>query len=100
MNIELSELMNTTPQELASLQHDALKKHTLEVLNIITNIIKNEQYDSLMKDENRLLEFSPAGDSYGNDNYYINFSYMKDELMDIKEIVEELRDLKKTSKEK
>lgn len=95
MSIELSDLMKTTPKQLASLQHDALKKHVLGVLNLITNIIRNEQYDSLMKDDDGLLEFSPAGDGYGNDNHYINFSYMKDEPMDIKEIVEELRNLKK-----
>lgn len=90
----LQELMNIDVNNLAKAQHDALKKHVLKTLEDACGMIRNEQYE-LFYD---LLCFSPSGDVYGKDNYYINFDYENDKVdsegLDIADMLDHLIKLK------
>lgn len=93
--MNLKEIMQTNPKTLAELQHRELKKHTLQILSIITDLIESENYNEI---ENYLFE-SPAGDGYGMDSSCIDFNYGVNDIgMDIEEIVGRLQVLKKQVK--
>lgn len=49
---------------------EELKKGALEILNKMINFIKEDK----IKEAEDMLKFSPAGDGYGCNNYFINFS--------------------------
>lgn len=90
----VQELMELNEATLAEMQYDALKKHTLGVLNNVYNLITDEKFEDVRK----LLEYSPSGDGYGYDNYYINFGYVKSDqhsdTRDISDMLDELQRLK------
>lgn len=88
MNIQ--ELLKTTPETLAQTQHDALKEHTIEILERVLKQLKKEEYKAIEKD----LFRSPAGDCMGSDNSCIDFSYNNDEVMDLGDMVSMLNNLK------
>jgi len=88
--IELNDLMKLRPEDLAKKQHDTLKAVVIEKLENIVNIIAGERY----KEIGELCESSPAGDGYGRDNMYIDFSYNEYEA-DITDVVDKLMGLKK-----
>lgn len=94
MKIDLNKLMETTPQELAKVQHDALKQHVLAVLDNIRSLIQKENYTFILDENREVILYSPSGDGYGQHNHFINFGYQKDNPLDIKEVVSQLNSLK------
>lgn len=84
MNIK--EIMEIDVKNLKQKQLDALKEHTLEILLNIVKLIKNNEFDEVKN----YLEFSPAGDGHGCDNYFINFKYA-DEDLDLDEILDKMK---------
>lgn len=94
MNKELKNIMSITIENLAKTQHDALKRHVINVLDTVKKCIEKEQYDQI---EDLTFE-SPAGDGWGLDNQVIDFSYKDDENMDITEVAWLLNNLKTTMK--
>ena len=52
--------------------------------------MKKDKFDDIKKK----MKFSPAGDGYGSDNFYINFSY-NETSMDLLDIIDEMEELKK-----
>lgn len=91
-SVPLESLLETTPQSLAKLQHDELKKHAIAVLLRVADLIGDEKYDEV--DSHTF--YSPSGDGYGMDNNCIDFKVGEDHK-DILDIVEKLRTLKALS---
>lgn len=95
MKVDLKTLMQTSPEDLASTQHDALKTHVLGILETVKNLIIEENYQAI-KDKH--LIYSPAGDGYGSDNHFINFDFTEhQDGMDIDEVLDALMTLQKQS---
>lgn len=87
--MDIREIMEIDIDNLVRKQHEAVKNHVIGILQEIINLVKEEKYEEI---QDKLI-YSPAGDGYGEDNHYINFSYRNGEK-DIKEILEELKKLK------
>lgn len=87
----IDEIMKLQPETLAQEQYRALRQHTLETLNEIAQLIKNEKYDKIRD----YVSFSASGDGYGSDNHYIDFYYG-----DIVDTVDRLKCLKIASEGK
>ncbi|WP_010497812.1 hypothetical protein [Paenibacillus elgii] len=91
--MDLKTLMNTRPEELAKVQYSAFKSHVISILEQTIQNIYDENYVSILDK----LVYSPAGDGYGCDNHFINFSYDQDNIdnaIDLYEAVEKLQSLK------
>jgi hypothetical protein len=98
MKVDLKTLMQTSPEDLAATQHEALKKHVLTILGVIQTHIENEDYDKIK--EHHLI-YSPAGDGYGMDNHFINFDFTEHkDGMDIDEVLDALINLRSQSGKK
>lgn len=69
--MKLSELMATSPETLAELQLNSLKKHVVKTLMHVVGMIENEDFEPLQRE----LIYSPAGDEMGTDSYHIDFCY-------------------------
>jgi hypothetical protein len=81
------------------LEYRKLKKHAEDVLSKALDLLRKERYEEFIDGE--ILAHSPAGDSYGHSNYFINFAFGESELnlygendRDIRDIVQELQYLK------
>lgn len=86
----MTNIMDLTVDNLAREQLKYLKEHSVETLNKIIECIQNDDFESIEK----MLVYSPAGDGYGEDNYYINFAYKDGMKMDINELIGTLKYLK------
>lgn len=87
-------MVNILDVDINTLQEEQLKelkRHIIEVLNNIAKAIEKEDF-KFIKDN---MEFSPAGDGYGEDNHFIDFSW-GGPTMDIGDIVEKMEGLRKT----
>lgn len=83
---ELDQLLATSPEDLAKLQHDELQNHTLNVLRTMSDYIKAGDYQAAED----MTFHSPAGDEMGCDNDCIQFTYDPEQDMDILDVVERL----------
>lgn len=91
MSINLETIMQTTPEDLAELQEEQLRDAVCERLKHIFNSIRNKEYQNVLT----YLESSPAGDGYGLDNKYIDFSYLLGDDADISDVITRLITLNK-----
>lgn len=66
---DINTLLQTTPENLAKQQHDALLALVRERLQRIDQLLAGGNYKTVMN----MLERSYAGDEMGNDNWYIKF---------------------------
>lgn len=66
-NKQLIALMETTPETLANAQYNELKAHAINRLYTAINCLETDNLSDLYK----MLGYSPAGDGYGCDDYYI-----------------------------
>ncbi len=82
-------IMDVDVNNLKQKQYDFLKKHTIDILDEIIELLQDGNLQKVMYS----LKFSGAGDGYGQDNYYINFSYDK-KPRDLQEIIEKMAELK------
>src|SRR5690554_1275717 len=57
--------------------HDIVRDRIIDKLKGIIQDIENGEYQKVMED----LSESPAGDGYGRDNYYIDFSHVANDLI-------------------
>ena len=91
MEITVEQLLCLDIDNLARAQYNALKEDTCERLNCIINLIKEDKLEEIEE----LIEYSPAGDAWGSDNYYIKFinefdiGEVLNSLKRLREIVEE-----------
>jgi hypothetical protein len=83
-------IMDIDVNNLKQKQYIYLKQHTK---NILENILKDLEADDLISIQNYLV-FSPDGDGWGKENYFINFSYKDNEEMDLQEIINKMKELK------
>lgn len=88
--MHIKELMEIDVDNVIKKQHETLKNHVIGVLEDIIKLVKEEEYDKII---NKIV-YSPAGDGYGTNNFYINFSYYEDGEEDIDEIIDRLKKLK------
>ena len=88
-NIELKELMLTSPSSLAEVQLKSLKAHVIAVLKSAIKDINENRFIA----NSIPISHSPAGDGYGCENNFIDFGYDVNE-MDISEALCELDRLK------
>jgi hypothetical protein len=91
--IDLYELMQTKPEELAKIQYEKLKEYTINTLTKIINLVENDAFEEVRKK----LSYSPAGDGMGSDHWFIDFDYGSTE-MDLMEVINILEDLKSKNK--
>lgn len=87
--MDIKQLMQIDVDNLIQKQHDGLKEYVVNRMKEITELINLEMYDKV----DSKLKNSPAGDSYGLDNNYINFNYDGIDR-DISEVLSELENLK------
>lgn len=66
-NKQLIALMETTPETLANAQYNELKAHAINRLYTAINCLETDNFVELYN----MLGYSPAGDGYGCDDYYI-----------------------------
>lgn len=94
VNKELESIMNITVENLAKKQHDALKKHVLDTLDVVKRYIEEERYEDV---EGDLTFYSGDGDGWGDamENRVINFDYTGNGKEDIVEVINILIKLKK-----
>lgn len=83
-------IMELDVKNLANKQYEYLKDRTILILN---NIINDLKEDKLQEIQDK-LEFSADGDGWGNTNWYINFSYIENEPMDLHDILYKMAQLK------
>lgn len=57
--------------------HDIVRDRVIDKLKDIIQDIENGKYQKVIKD----LRESPAGDGWGKDNYYIDFSHITKDLI-------------------
>ena len=84
------EIMNIDVDSLIEKQHLTLKSYVINVLENVIEMVKDEKYEEL----NNMLCNSPSGDSKGEDNKFINFSYRDNCEEDLSEILYELIEFK------
>ena len=84
--MDIDEIMEMDVNKLLEMKHEALKKHVLKVLSVVSKLIEEEQYS-------RIFDVADyAGEFEGEDKYYIDFGY-SDYTADIVQIVSELQQL-------
>lgn len=90
----LREIMSINVDNLREKQYQAFKAHVVGVLNKITRLIQNDDFNAVME----MTRHSAAGDGYGAENDYINFGFDSDResmrKLDIAEACNILRTLK------
>lgn len=94
-DMSLEEILLIDPENIKQKQHDVLKGFVVNRLKEITEIIENEEYDKV----NPYLNHSPAGDGYGTDKDFIDFSISEKQRknnygIDISEVIDKLKGLK------
>lgn len=70
---------------------EEIKKQTLDRLDKVLTLLREDKFDEIES----LIKFSPAGDCMGNDNHYIDFSFLSSENNTIEDIHDVIRILKK-----
>jgi hypothetical protein len=88
LSINIKELLDMRPEDLASKQYDELKDATIEILKDIISNLDKDRLDRVSS----CLEFSPAGDGYGRDNDFICFDSLGFE--DIGQVIKRLKEIK------
>ena len=88
--MDIKELMGIDIDNLAEKQFYALKEHTIGILKNIINLLEEENFIEIPN----MLSYSPSGDGYGCDNYFINFSYDEQFTADLYDRIDELIRLK------
>jgi uncharacterized protein (UPF0297 family) len=92
--MKLDKLLDTTPEQLAKLQFEELKREAVETLRNFTDLLDNEKFQEIEK----LIGYSPAGDDMGCDNQYIKFNHIHKSMDDIGDVLNKLVELKKLIK--
>ena len=88
--MSLEELLNLNIQNLTDAKYEALKKHTINKLNNVINLLEKDELQKIAF----LLSYSDAGDGWGNENYFINFGYNDTDILDLGEILIQMASLK------
>ena len=79
-------ILDTSIEQLREDQIKALNEHFCNVLEDIRKMFLAGEYQELF---DKYVEFSGAGDGWGNENHYINFYWHKDaDEMDIADLLE------------
>lgn len=92
--VDIKEMLSLKPENLAAQQHEALKQYVVQKIKDFNQLINSEKYEEALN----LLANSPAGDGYGCDNEYLDFSETGSE--DIGCILRKLKSLQHMSKKK
>ena len=96
--MEIKEILEITPETLAKRQKEALKAFGIEVLERWIKYIREEEFGTNFNPSNSDLEYSPAGDCMGCENYYIPFHFANESQYegapDIGDLLTELSHLK------
>jgi hypothetical protein len=81
--MDLAQLLDTKPENLAQKQRDALIKHVVDVLDQVKQAIVSLDSEKLEE----LTFFSGAGDGMGSDNTCINFQFAgkHDAILDVQQ---------------
>lgn len=88
--IDLDDLLNIDIESLADAQYNALKKHVINKLNLIIELLEKDDLQGVAN----LLKFSADGDGWGSENYFIDFSYNDRYNRDLGDILEQMARLK------
>ena len=92
--MDTRKFMELSPENLAKEQYLTLRRAVAERLKEIAKNINEEDYDSVEKH----LSPSPAGDGYGTDTHYIDFSDLFDGE-DLQDAIDRLRRLQEIAKQ-
>ena len=89
--MDVKSIMEIDVENLKREQLEALKVHTINILETIIDHIQLSEFEEVSK----YLVHSPAGDSYGTDNYFINFAYNDGDEMDLDDMIDLMKGLSK-----
>lgn len=87
----IDKIMKVDVDSLLREQHDSLKKHTVDCLLMVADLINNEKYAEVEE----YVGFSPAGDGYGCDNNYLDLFYYEDIGYTMQKLIELKKELNK-----
>lgn len=90
--MDLQRLLQINPNELAIEQHNALNIFVVNRLRKVADLVEKGKYNDVLN----MLEYSSAGDGYGSENHYIDFSD-SGAGDDLEQMIANLQRLKKTS---
>ena len=82
-------IMDIDVDNLSRKQYEYLLNPTIKILDEIKEDLQNGRLQNVLGK----MRYSPAGDDMGLDNYFINFSYKENEIMDLSDIVDKLAKL-------
>ena len=90
--MKTKELLETTPEDLASRQYDAVKTDAIAILRAMATHLQKDELEKA----DEMTQFSPSGDGYGSENSYISFSEIMDchDGADIGDIISKMKSLK------
>lgn len=79
--------------KLKTKQFEAVKQHVLNKIKEVESHIINDDFSKVLG----MLAFSPAGDGYGCDNYFVNFKYDNNDNthLDLSDMIDLLKNLSK-----
>lgn len=63
-----------------------VKDEALTILETVISLLKEDRYKEILN----MIAFSPSGDGYGCDNYYIDFSKLGKDIEDIGDVIQVL----------
>ena len=93
----LNETFGVSMDEIHRIQYKTLHDGVIARLSEVLGLIKRSEYSKVIE----LTQNSPAGDGYGRDNKFIDFSHIYDpydeNALDIAEACEKLMDLKNST---
>jgi len=91
---DIQDIMELDVHNLAHRQYAALKNHATTLLGLVTKLIREDDYDTLLE----YISFSPAGDDMGTEHHFIDFEINSKEETDIGDVIEKLKRLKTAMK--
>jgi len=88
-NMTVAEVLALGPEDLAQTQHDVLYSAALSILEDFVDKFRQKDYAAARE----MLQFSRAGDGYGDDNYYLDMSCLGQNTPDMGEVIQRLEHL-------
>ena len=85
----MTHILDTDINKLKQDQKKALKEHIISVFEDIKRMMMDDNIKGI---DDKYIIFSGGGDGWGEDNYFINFSWNKN-VMDIADVLNMLSEL-------
>lgn len=95
MDIKPEDVLNISVETLASEQYDLIKKLAAKHLRMLAQCLEENDIKTVLK--NLSLSYA-GGDGTGDENQFIDFSFIHKDLKDMGDVIEKLANLKAATK--